>query len=143
MKTQDLNKMINKCVAAKSTFPSWYTTKVGNDTKNDKSIPRKGEVILHEQENAKSILNKHSNHLNGQISLNFEATSTKTGSDLDKTNTDMEIIISMPGRVELNKRTNEVKVLYSRVDEFIRTVEEGNPYTNFTVDDNVMGICRT
>ena len=39
MKAQDLKKMINKCVAAKSTFPSWYTTKVGNGDKNDKSIP--------------------------------------------------------------------------------------------------------
>ena len=138
-----LAKHIRECDGAISAFPKWYSKKVKvpkDCVSPDRSIPRKGEAILYELENANAILRTYRKHLTNQASLNEKASNAATGSLPDRTNTHFEIVHSQPTRARLDKRTEDTTDLYERVDKVMEQVGSGKPYVSLAVDDDAMGI---
>ena len=68
MSVSEITKQVKKICKASRDLPSWYHEKITST-----SPTRKGEVVVHELENLRSILVNYKNYLNSQGSLDFFA----------------------------------------------------------------------
>mmetsp|Transcript_13746 Transcript_13746/g.20163 ORF Transcript_13746/g.20163 Transcript_13746/m.20163 type:complete len:801 (-) Transcript_13746:170-2572(-) len=135
MDKESVLKNINNIQRAIEKFPHWYCSKV-----NSNSDVRKGEVVISELENLKVILLRYCSHLKAQDSRNIFALNKTTSSLPNKTNTDFITIDRAPTRQPLNKRSEDQKERYKRVDSILAIISSEGFYNNVYIDDKAMGI---
>ena len=93
MSVSEIAKQMKKIRKASRDLPSWYHDKIVST-----SPTQKGEVVVHELENLRSILISYKNYLNSQGALNFFATSRSKGTKPNNTNSEFFFVNKVPSR---------------------------------------------
>ena len=132
---RDIKLKIGDVSRALSDLPSWCTEKIEKH-----GTVRKGEVLVHELENLRSILRKCQSALNSQAGHKFFAKHRETGTTPNHTNTDVDVIKRAPSRPDKSKRSEHQRVIYSKADEIMRQLQNGEFYKTFSVTDAAMSI---
>ena len=103
MTQRDIKLKIGDISKALGDLPSWYTEKI-----EQHGTVRKGEALVHELENLRSILRKYKSALNSQAGHNFFAKHRETGTKPNRTNTNVDIIKRAPSRTAKSKRSARI-----------------------------------
>ena len=134
MSQSELQMQLIKLNKAYSSFPSQYYKKCIQPS-NDLL----GCVILYKLDNLRTILQYYLQYLSNQKDL-FFASTKKSGTKPNLTNSELEIIQYVPKRPAKSKWSITMKNVYNKVDNVIKELDKSGFYKIMTLTDTVLGI---